>query len=179
MSTFLIDKTNGAIIVNGVPIPFDVFLNDKSQTGKSAYEDWLLLPGNAGKSIYEFINYLKGSDGVNGEDAYVVTIDTDKGTVFKNAVGNETITLTCVVSKGGRILSTAELEPFAFVWRRDGLEVLLNNKNQVIGHYIGGPLAYGGQISRNITNPALAKYIIVGSEDVNNTANFTCDVLTR
>ena len=163
MSTFLIDRTNGAIIVNGVSIPFDVFLNDKSQTGKSAYEDWLLLPGNAGKSIY----------------AYVVTIDTDKGTVFKNAVGDETITLTCVVSKGGRILSTAELEPFAFVWRRDGLEVLLNNKNQVIGHYIGGPLAYGGQISRNITNPALAKYIIVGSEDVNNTSNFTCDVLTR
>ena len=179
MSSFLIDKEGGAIVVNNVAIPFDVFLNDKSQKGKSAYEDWLLLPGNAGKSIYDFIEYLKGMDGVDGEDAYIITIDTDKGNVFKNAVGDEKITLTCVVSKGGRILTTAELDNFVFVWRKDGLECLLDRVNNVVGSYIGGPVAYGGFLSRNMTNSSVAKYIVVGSEDVNNTANFTCDVLTR
>ena len=179
MSTFLIDRANGAIIVNGSSIPFDKFLNDKSQVGRSAYEEWLLLPGNAGKSVYEFIEFLKGTDGVNGTDAYNVTIDADNGTVFKNSSTDQTITLTCVVTKGANILTNAQLNAFAFVWRKDGLEVLLNDLNQVIGTYNGGIVPYGATISRNLTNAAKAKYIIIGSEDVNNKANFTCDVLTR
>ena len=77
MSTFMIDRANGAIIVNGSSIPFDKFLNDKSQVGRSAYEEWLLLPGNAGKSVYEFIAFLKGTNGSDGTDAYNITIDTD------------------------------------------------------------------------------------------------------
>lgn len=179
MSQFLIDRANGSIIVNGVAIPFDKFVSDKSQVGRSAYEEWLRLPGNAGKSVYEFIEYLKGTDGSNGEDAYIVTIDTDKGTVFKNADNTETITLTCVVTKGGNILTNSNLAQFAFVWRKDGLECLLNDNNQVIGTYNGGTIPYGAKISRNVVNPATAKYIVIGSEDVNNKANFTCDVLTR
>ena len=179
MSKFLIDNAGEAIVVKGVSIPFDKFINDKSQVGRSAYEEWLRFPGNAGKSAYEFIEFLKGPDGSDGGDAYLVTIDTDNGSVFKNTVGNETITLTCVVTKGGSILTDSNLSQFAFVWRKDGLECLLNDYNQVIGTYIGGNIPYGAKISRNIVNPAVAKYIVIGSEDVNNKANFTCDVLTR
>ena len=179
MSTFLIDRANSAIIVNGSSIPFDKFLNDKSQVGRSAYEEWLLLPGNAGKSVYEFIEFLRGTNGVDGTDAYNITIDTDNGTVFKNSNADQTITMTCVVTKGANILTDAQLNAFVFVWRKDGLEVLLNDLNQVIGTYKGGIIPYGATISRNLTNAAKAKYIIIGSEDVNIKANFTCDVLTR
>ena len=179
MSSFLIDRNAGTIIVNGVAIPFSKFVDDKSQVGRSAYEEWLLLPGNAGKSVYEFIEFLKGTSGTNGTDAYVITIDTDKGNIFKNSDLSETITLTCVVTKGANILSNSSLNAFAFVWRKDGLECLLNDNNQVIGTYNGGTIPYGAKISRNVVNPATAKYIVIGSEDVNNKANFTCDVLTR
>lgn len=179
MSNFLIDNAGGAIIVNGVSIPFDKFVKDKSQVGRSAHEEWLRLPGNAGKSVYEFIEFLKGTNGTDGEDAYLVTIDTDKGTVFKNPTADDVITLTCVVTKGGNILTNSNLSAFAFVWKKDGLECLLNDYNQVIGTYIGGSIPNGAKISRNIANPAVAKYIVIGSEVVNNKANFTCDVLTR
>lgn len=179
MSSFMIDRNNGAIIVDGKAIPFDKFVNDKSQVGRSAYEEWLLLPGNAGKSVYEFIEFLKGTDGSNGTDAYIVTIDTDKGNIFKNSDSSETITLTCVVTKGANILSNSAMNAFAFVWRKDGLECLLNDLNQVIGTYNGGNVPYGATLSRNIASAAKAKYIIIGPEDVNNKANFTCDVMER
>ena len=175
---FKIDKTRGLIIVNNKSITFDQFLNDKSQVGRSAYEDWLRLPGNAGKSIYEFIEFLKGTDGVNGEDAYNVYVDSDRGTVFKNGDGEE-LTLTCYVSKGGAILADSDLARFAFIWRREGLEVLLNDFNQVVGSYSGGTVPYGYHLSRNITNASKAKYIKIGAEDVTNKANFSCDVLDR
>ena len=179
MSSFLIDRNAGTIIVNGVAIPFSKFVDDKSQVGRSAYEEWLLLPGNAGKSVYQFIEFLKGTSGTNGTDAYVITIDTDKGNIFKNSDLLETITLTCVVTKGANILSNSSLNAFAFVWRKDGLECLLNDLNQVIGVYNGGTVPYGATLSRNVTNASKAKYIIIGPEDVNNKANFTCDVMER
>ena len=179
MSTFMIDRASGTIIVNGKAIPFDKFVDDKSQVGRSAYEEWLLLPGNAGKSVYEFIAFLKGTNGSDGTDAYVVTIDTDKGNIFKNSDLTETITLTCVVTKGATILSNSAMNAFAFVWRKDGLECLLNDLNQVIGTYNGGTVPYGATLSRNLINASKAKYIIIGPEDVNNKANFTCDVMER
>lgn len=39
----------------------------KGETGLSAYEHWLTLEGNDGKSEEEFFESLKGNDGVNGE----------------------------------------------------------------------------------------------------------------
>jgi len=175
---FKIDKINGKIVIGDKAITFDQFLNDKSQVGKSAYEDWLLLPGNAGKSIYEFIEFLKGIDGTDGEDSYNVIVDSDKGVVFKNYEEGE-ITLTCSVAKGGNLLSDSNLAKFVFVWRKDGLEVLLNDLNQVVGTYNGGTIPYGYHVSRSVTSASKAKYIKVGAEDVNNKANFTCDVLDR
>ena len=36
---------------------------DKGETGNSAFEDWLLQDGNAGKTFEEFMESLKGEDG--------------------------------------------------------------------------------------------------------------------
>ena len=95
----------------------DLFLNFSDETviehmlqgdpGDSAYEIWLQQPGNAGKSVAEFLASLKGKDGKDGKDgadgavgpigpagivnatAYVGENDGGDPEVSVNKVGNE------------------------------------------------------------------------------------------
>lgn len=55
-------------IVDDVTPANSKFENFGSLNGASAYETWLELPGNAGKTEEEFITSLEGTDGVDGVD---------------------------------------------------------------------------------------------------------------
>jgi hypothetical protein len=174
---FLIDRDNEEIVVNGKRIPFAEFVDAAGKDGKSAYEIWLEIPGNAGKSIYDFIAFMEGQNGLDGEDAYNVIIESNIGNFFKNY--NGVAILTCTITKGGRILTDTEHNMFNYVWRLNGQECLLNEQNEVVGRYTGGGIPGGLHISRGVSNASNAKYVKVGSEDVMNKANITCDVLTK
>jgi len=174
---FLIDKNNEEIIVNDKRISFAEFVDAAGKDGKSAYELWLELPENAGKSIYDFMNFVEGQNGEDGEDAYNIIIESNIGNFFKNYDG--IATLNCIITKGGRILTDTEHDNFIYIWRLDGQECLLNELNEVVGRYIGGIIPSGLHISRNITSSINARYVKVGSEDVMNKANITCDVLDK
>src|SRR5690606_4538669 len=59
----LVDNGNGTLTYtneSGSPVTIQIPVASPS---KSAYEIWLDLPGNAGKTEADFIDNLKGSDG--------------------------------------------------------------------------------------------------------------------
>lgn len=53
----------------------------QGNSGKSAYEEWLTIEGNEGKTLTEFYEYLKGTPGECGKSAYEqwLTIDGNEG----------------------------------------------------------------------------------------------------
>lgn len=51
----------------GCPYPDDLNIIAKGDPGKSAYEVWLEQPGNAGKTVTEFLDSLRGPAGKDAE----------------------------------------------------------------------------------------------------------------
>ncbi len=171
---FLIDKVNGLVHLDDKTLSFDEFFQGGID-GKSAYDIWRETTGNENKTVDEYIEYLKG---VNGEAAINVIIESTGGNFFKR--NDPATTLTAVVAIGGSFMNEIEANNLRYEWRCNGVEILVNNDNmEHIGLYNGSDVPYGTRLTRDIDGSdtlQVARNIIVGTEDVDNKAQYTCNI---
>jgi len=173
---FLIDRTNEIIYLNGQSVTFDRFFQEAGnpgQDGLSAFELWAQEPENAGKSLDDFYEYLKGKDGVS---PLQVLIQSSNGNFFKSDDQIKSTILSVLLVDGSNgVLLDEECDKYKYCWKQDGIEIIVNDAGERIGLYNGGSLSFGTY--RTLLLPGkVGKRIIVGSEDVNSKAVFTCEV---
>jgi hypothetical protein len=109
------------------------------------------------------------TQGEDGQDAILVVIETDNGTVFKNDTG--TTTLTASVYLGGNEVSAASYNSFTYEWTVGllGKVCRYNINNEVSSIAVNGVCPSGETL-------AVERTIVVGAEDVDTTAKFKCTI---
>jgi len=173
---FLIDRTKEVIYLNGQTVTFERFFQEAGnpgQDGLNAFELWAKLPENAGKTISDFFKSLKGKD---GRSPYNVMIESSEGSFFKETDGVKKTTLKALIihAETGAI-AEEDYANFKYMWKQNGSEVLVNADGERVGVFSGQQIPFG--IFRTILLPGrAAKRIVVGTEDVQNKAIFTCDI---
>ena len=109
---------------------------------------------------------------LKGQDSLTTEINASNGVVFKNGSGNTELRSDVFI--GGEKSTDSEHTSYTFDWRYGSSSVCVSSNQELIDDN-GNPLvAVNGTCSSG--SLATARTILVGAEDVLNTAQFTCIV---
>ncbi len=176
--SFLIDRVNDKIILNGKSVTFERFFQEAGQpgeTGDSTFELWKHLEGNENKTLNQFFEFIQGKDGKDGRDAIIITILSSKGTLFKQSE-NKVTALKATITIAGETV-TENLNKYAFQWIVNTKEVLVNTNLEVQDVYVDN--IPSGLYKTIILPGSGAQNIKVSSANLSLGTLYTCNVYEK